>query len=114
MSSSLTDLLSAALSARAELIAGLHAEQTDAYRVFHGTAVGAPGLTVDRYGAVLLAQTFHRPLSDEQLAELQAFYATALPGLMLVWNDRSAKNSLIANTLPPERQVLAEHPSEFS
>ena len=55
MSSSLTDLLSAALSARAELIAGLHAEQTDAYRVFHGTAEGAPGLTIDRYGAVLLA-----------------------------------------------------------
>ena len=114
MSSSLTDLLSAALSARAGLITALHAEQTDAYRVFHGTAEGAPGLTVDRYGAVLLAQTFHRPLCDEQLAELQAFYATALPGLMLVWNDRSARNSRIANTLTPEQQALAAQPSEFS
>ena len=114
MSSSLTDLLSAALSARADLITALHAEQTDAYRVFHGTAEGAPGLTVDRYGAVLLAQTFHRPLSEEQLAELQAFYASALPGLMLVWNDRSARNSRIANTLTPEQQALAAQPSEFS
>ena len=114
MSSSLTDLLSAALSARADLITTLHAEQTDAYRVFHGTAEGAPGLTVDRYGAVLLAQTFHRPLSAEQLAELEAFYATAMPGLPLVWNDRSGKNSRTVNTLSPEQQAIAEQPSEFS
>jgi len=114
MSSSLTDLLSAALSARADLITTLHAEQTDAYRVFHGTAEGAPGLTVDRYGAVLLAQTFHRPLTTEQLAELEAFYATAMPGLPLVWNDRSGKNSRTVNTLSPEQQAIAEQPSEFS
>jgi 23S rRNA (cytosine1962-C5)-methyltransferase len=114
MSSSLTDLLSAALSARADLITTLHAEHTDAYRVFHGTAEGAPGLTVDRYGAVLLAQTFHRPLSAEQLAELEAFYATAMPGLPLVWNDRSGKNSRTVNTLSPEQQAIAEQPSEFS
>ncbi len=114
MSSSLTDLLSAALSARADLITTLHAEQTDAYRVFHGTAEGAPGLTVDRYGAVLLAQTFHRPLSAEQLAELEAFYATAMPGLPLVWNDRSGKNSRTVNTLSPEQQAIVEQPSEFS
>jgi len=114
MSSSLTDLLSAALSARADLITTLHAEQTDAYRVFHGTAEGAPGLTVDRYGAVLLAQTFHRPLTTEQLAELEAFYATAMPSLPLVWNDRSGKNSRTVNTLSPEQQAIAEQPSEFS
>lgn len=114
MSSSLTDLLSAALSARADLITTLHAEHTDAYRVFHGTAEGAPGLTVDRYGAVLLAQTFHRPLTTEQLAELEAFYATAMPGLPLVWNDRSGKNSRTVNTLSPEQQAIAEQPSEFS
>ena len=114
MSSSLTDLLSAALSARADLITTLHAEHTDAYRVFHGTAEGAPGLTVDRYGAVLLAQTFHRPLSAEQLAELEAFYATAMPGLPLVWNDRSGKNSRTVNTLSPEQQAIVEQPSEFS
>ena len=114
MSSSLTDLLAAALAARAPLIAQLAAEHTDAWRLFHGTVEGAPGITVDRYGAVLLAQTFHRPLTVEQLAVLEAFYAQALPGLPLVWNDRSGKNSRIANTLPPEQQALAEQPSEFS
>lgn len=114
MSSSLTDLLSAALTARAPLIAQLSAEHTDAYRLFHGTVEGAPGLTVDRYGSVLLAQTFHKPLNAEQLNALQAFYAEALPGLPLVWNDRSGKNSRIANSLAPDQQALAEHASEFS
>src|SRR5690606_35007356 len=114
MSSSLTDLLAAALAARAPLIAQLAAEHTDAWRLFHGTVEGAPGITVGRYGAVLLAQTFHRPLSAEQLAELEAFYAEALPGLPLVWNDRSGKKSRVANTLPPEQQAIAEQPSEFS
>ena len=114
MSSTLTDLLATALAARAPLIAQLAAEDTDAWRLFHGTVEGAPGITVDRYGTVLLAQTFHRPLTVEQLAELEAFYAQALPGLPLVWNDRSGKNSRIANTLPPEQQALAEQPSEFS
>lgn len=114
MSSTLTDLLSTALAARAPLIAQLAAEDTVAWRLFHGTVEGAPGITVDRYGSVLLAQTFHRPLSAEQLAELEAFYAAALPGLALVWNDRSGKNSRVANPLPPEQQALAEQPSEFS
>ena len=114
MSSSLTDLLTAALAARAPLIERLAAEQTDAYRLFHGTAEGAPGLTVDRYGATLLVQTFHRPLDSGQFAELQAFYAATLPGLALVWNDRSGKHSRIANALPPEHQARAEEPGEFS
>ena len=57
MSSTLTDLLATALAARAPLIAQLAAEDTDAWRLFHGTVEGAPGITVDRYGAVLLAPT---------------------------------------------------------
>ncbi|MCK2089002.1 class I SAM-dependent methyltransferase [Thauera aromatica] len=114
MSSSLTDLLAAALAARAPLIERLAAERTDAYRLFHGTVEGAPGLTVDRYGATLLVQTFHRPLEPGHLAELQAFYAAALPGLALVWNDRSGRHSRIANALRPEHQARAEAPGEFS
>ena len=114
MTTPLSDLLATALAARGPLIEGLLAEQTDAYRLFHGTAEGLPGLTVDRYGPMLLAQTFHRPLDAAQLAELEAFYATALPGLPLIWNDRSAGNSRIANTLHPEQQALAHTPCEFS
>ena len=56
--------LGAALDARRDLIARLHAEGTDAYRLFHGTVEGRPGLTVDRYGSLILTQSFHGPLSQ--------------------------------------------------
>jgi 23S rRNA (cytosine1962-C5)-methyltransferase len=108
----LTDRLQLALSARADLIERLHAEGTDAYRVFHGSVEGVPGLTVDRYGDLLLVQTFHTSLAAEQLAELEAFYATALPGLEVVYNDRSRGNSRIANRLDPARLAVAETPRE--
>jgi 23S rRNA (cytosine1962-C5)-methyltransferase len=75
MSETLLPLLAAALDARADLIARLHAEQTDAYRLFHGSVEGHPGLTVDRYGELLLVQCFHSPLATQALAALRAFYA---------------------------------------
>ncbi|MBL8459740.1 MAG: hypothetical protein JNM92_10295, partial [Zoogloea sp.] len=63
-SHSLIALLCGALDARRSLIAQLHAEGTDAYRLFHGTVEGRPGLTVDRYGSLILTQSFHGPLSQ--------------------------------------------------
>ena len=84
------------------------------YRLFHGTVEGHPGLTVDRYGPLLLAQTFHRPLSAEQLTTLETFYASAFPALPLLWNDRSARNSRIANPLPAAQQELAASRRTFS
>ncbi len=113
MTTSLSDLLAAAFAARAPLIERLAAEQTDAYRLFHGSVEGESGLTVDRYGDLLLAQTFHRALDADELAALEAFYADALPGLPLIWNDRSQSNSRIANKLPPEKSVVAQQPREF-
>ena len=50
----LTDLLQAAFAARQPLLARLHAEGTDAYRLFNGSSENRPGLTVDRYGDLLL------------------------------------------------------------
>ena len=102
--------MSAALERRAELLGRLGAEGTDAYRLFHGTAEGAAGLTVDRYGDLLLVQSFHRSLPPSELAELEAFYAEAFPGLAAVYNDRSRPNSRIVNDLPPESLAAAEAP----
>ncbi len=110
MSDSLTGLLASAFAARAELMTRLSAEQTDAYRLFHGSVEGRPGLTVDRYGDLILVQTFHRPLTANDLAVLEAFYAEALPGLVTVYNDRSQDNSRIANPLEGERKVAAHAP----
>lgn len=110
----LPDCLAAALASRADLIARLEAESTTAYLLFQGSTEGVPGLTVDRYGDVLLIQSFHRPLEDAELAALEAFYAAHLPALVPIYNDRSGANSRIANPLPPAVQAQAEQLREFS
>jgi 23S rRNA (cytosine1962-C5)-methyltransferase len=108
----LTEPLAVAFAARTELLARLSAEQTDAYRLFHGSVEGRPGLTVDRYGDLLLIQSFHQPLVPDQLAELTGYYAGVLPGLTPIYNDRSQANSRIANELPPDRMEAALLPRE--
>lgn len=112
MPDSLTPLLAAALAARADLLTRLHGEDTNAYRLFHGSVEGRSGLTVDRYGDLLLVQSFHQPLAAAELAELEAFYASALPGLTCIYNDRSQANSRIANELPKEQVAAAHTPME--
>ncbi|KAA3652230.1 MAG: class I SAM-dependent rRNA methyltransferase [Proteobacteria bacterium] len=114
MTAPLSDLLATALSVRAPLIDRLLAEGTEAYRLFHGSVEGAPGLTVDRYGDTLLVQTFHQRLSADDLATIESFYATALPGLSVLWNDRSATNSRVANPLTGAAADAASVPREFS
>jgi 23S rRNA (cytosine1962-C5)-methyltransferase len=106
-------LFAAALNARAELITRLQAENTDAYRLFHGSVEGHPGLTVDRYGELLLVQCFHSPLDADALAALESFYAEKTPGLTLVYNDRSGSNSRISNPLAGDQLAAAIAPREI-
>ena len=113
MPANLPDLLSSALEARRALMAQLHAEKTNAYRLFHGSSEGESGLSVDRYGDALLVQTFHRSLPPDELAALEAFYTTAFPGLPLFYNDRSQSNSRISNALAPEQIAAAHEPRLF-
>jgi 23S rRNA (cytosine1962-C5)-methyltransferase len=113
MPASLTDQLASALDARRALLEQLQAEQTNAYRLFHGSVEGEPGLTVDRYGDVLLVQSFHRLLAPTDLAALEAFYADAFPQRPVFYNDRSQSSSRIANTLPPEQIAPAHEPRQI-
>ncbi|MFH1725725.1 MAG: class I SAM-dependent methyltransferase [Elusimicrobiota bacterium] len=112
MPEALSKRLADALDRRAALCRGLHAEETDAYRLFHGSAEGHAGLTVDRYGDLLLAQSFHSPLPPPQLAALEDFYTRAIPGLTLVYNDRSRPNSRVGNELSPESLAAALKPRQ--
>ncbi len=73
-----------AIDARAPLIDRLHAEGTDCYRIFHGVAEGRPGLTVDRYGELVLAQTFRELLVESEIAAIERVVGGAI-----VWNHRS-------------------------
>lgn len=94
--SSLNQALSVALENRQSLLAELHQQGTDCYRLFHGSQEGASGLTIDRYGPQLLIQSFHTPLERDALLELHA-QVNAQLGLetLLVYNDRSQGNSRI-------------------
>jgi 23S rRNA (cytosine1962-C5)-methyltransferase len=89
-------------------------EQTDAYRLFHGSVEGEPGLTVDRYGDILLVQTFHRALAADELTSIEAFYREVLPTLLVIYNDRSQPNSRVSNLLDGALMKLAEMPRQFS
>ena len=109
----LTDLLQAAFTARQPLIARLHAEDTNAYRLFHGAGENRPGLTVDRYGDLLLIQTFHQPLDGHDRVAIERFYAAAVPGLTAIYNDRSGAHSRVGNPLPAEVLAAAQQPREF-
>lgn len=111
---SLSDLLSIAFAARRDLLVRCASEDTNAYRLFHGSAEGYDGLTIDRYGDALLVQTFHQPLGDGELAEIEAFYLALQPDLTVFYNDRSRSNSRVSNSLAPEALALAEQPRTFS
>ncbi len=114
MSSTLHPLLAAAFERRRELLAELEAEQTNAYRLFHGSAENCPGLTVDRYNDLLLIQSFHQALSAAERQEISDFYAPQIPGMTAVYNDRSENNSRICNPLPPDELAAAQIQREFS
>ena len=109
----LIDLLQAAFAARQPLIARLHGEDTNAYRLFNGSSEKRPGLTVDRYGDLLLIQTFHDALDNAERVAIEDFYAATLPGLTAIYNDRSRPNSRVANPLPAELLRAAQRPREI-
>eukprot|EP00747_Dinoflagellata_sp_TGD_P178853 gnl/TRDRNA2_/TRDRNA2_28627_c0_seq1.p1 gnl/TRDRNA2_/TRDRNA2_28627_c0~~gnl/TRDRNA2_/TRDRNA2_28627_c0_seq1.p1 ORF type:complete len:581 (-),score=114.82 gnl/TRDRNA2_/TRDRNA2_28627_c0_seq1:28-1770(-) len=61
-----------ALAARRDAFASWHRNGTNCYRVLYGATEGAPGLTVDRYGEVLLFQTFRARFKDEDAGMIVA------------------------------------------
>ncbi len=85
----LDTLLHAAADRRVGLVARLSALGDDCWRVFHGSAEGRPGLALDRYGPILLAQTFREPLDAADLALLEG-RARDL-GLAFAWNHRGVR-----------------------
>lgn len=85
-------LFARALEKRGALLEALRAEGTDCFRLFHGVAEGLPGLTVDRYGPLLLAQTFRDPLAPAETAALEECLRKTLPGgFSFAYNHRGKK-----------------------
>ena len=112
--------LRSAIGRRASLIERLAAEQTDCYRLLHGTQEGAPGVTLDRYGGLALLQSFHAPVTDVALAGVGRVLDEVCPGLDLVYNDRSAAGSRVLNRpahasggAAASERVVTEHGVRF-
>ena len=70
-------------------------------------------MTVDRYGDLLLIQTFHQPLDGHDRVAIERFYAATVPGLTAIYNDRSGAHSRVGNPLPAEVLAAAQQPREF-
>jgi 23S rRNA (cytosine1962-C5)-methyltransferase len=82
-----------AIQNRKSLIERLHKENTDAYRIFHGTVEGRPGLTIDRYGLQAMVQTFHQGLAQGELDIIEGCLKAWLGfDPRMVYHDRSSRN----------------------
>jgi 23S rRNA (cytosine1962-C5)-methyltransferase len=98
--------LMAALSQRQAFLSEAKANNTDCYRVFHGTVEGVNGLNIDRYGEAWLIQSFHLSLSPEEL-ELISVILKQECDLPVIYNDRAAGHSRIDNPLTDELHAIA-------
>jgi 23S rRNA (cytosine1962-C5)-methyltransferase len=104
------ELLARAIGARAPLLARLHGEGTDCYRLLHGTAEGAPGLTVDRYGPLLLVQTFRTPLEAADVDLVQRTVERELGlALPIVANHRGDDVAAGHIAHEPTTEALQDH-----
>ena len=87
--------LKQALQYRDDLIAQSITEQTDCYRLFHGAVEQWPSLTIDRYGSVLLFQTWRTPLNDEVVEQMAAYIEEHLAeDFHIVWCDRRQRGQV--------------------
>jgi 23S rRNA (cytosine1962-C5)-methyltransferase len=119
--SSVEGPVAAALASRTALLAECHAEGSNAYRLVHGAVEGLPGTTLDRYGDLLLWQTFREPpdvppeLLLPRLHEM-ASEALTLSGdeacasrMQIMWSDRRRRRPAGAPRPPPAPPLSASH-----
>ncbi len=97
-----------ALEARRPLLERLAAEQTDCVRLFHGVAEGLPGMTIDRYGPLVLVQDFRDTLDAEAWTRLQDLLSSAVPDAPHRVLNRRGKSSQTPQA-PATPQALADH-----
>lgn len=104
----LADTVRRAIDRRAPLRERLADQETDCYRLLHGTQEGAPGVTLDRYGTLALLQSFHAPVTEAEVGAIGGVLDELLPGLDLVYNDRSGTGSRVGNRLAGAQRAAAK------
>ncbi|MCP5160671.1 MAG: class I SAM-dependent methyltransferase [Hahellaceae bacterium] len=106
--SDLSQHLVTAWEARASFREQCRDEDTNAYRLFHGTNEGASGVTVDCYGNLVLIQSFHETLPPDDIETIESHFSTRLSqDHYFVYNDRSLANSRTSNVLSETQERLA-------
>ncbi|NRB39286.1 MAG: class I SAM-dependent methyltransferase [Pseudomonadales bacterium] len=85
--------LEQAFDKRALFLAQMQQQQTDCYRLFHGSVEGIMGLTIDRYASNLLIQSFHTPISPQTLIDIYTFYFQHKPEIKNVFYHNRAKGT---------------------
>ena len=71
MNPHIKDILDNAIARRTSLTSKLLAENTDCWRILNGEADWKPGLTIDRYGVLILIQSFYDPIQSEEIATIK-------------------------------------------
>jgi 23S rRNA (cytosine1962-C5)-methyltransferase len=98
------DALARAIERRRGALAAWDAEGTDCVRLLHGTTEGAPGIAIDRYGPLLLVQTWREPLPAGVLDTIAERASRELgTALAPVWNHRGSerREGLIGSEASP-------------
>jgi 23S rRNA (cytosine1962-C5)-methyltransferase len=87
--------LKQAVQKREQLFEQLSDEKTNCYRVFHGAVEGWPGLTIDRYGSILLFQTWRMNLRDDVVEQMANYIEEQLQeNFYLLWCDRTKRGKV--------------------
>ena len=84
-----------ALERRMSFFEQQHAEGTNCYRMFHGATEGVPGLSIDRYGPVLLMQTWREQLDMNRASSIADIIRKEhASSLLAIWNHRGKRGQV--------------------
>jgi 23S rRNA (cytosine1962-C5)-methyltransferase len=90
-------------------------QQTDCYRIYHGSAEGCPGLALDRYGSLALLQLFRPLVLGLDWPELERWCNDHLKTTeLVVWQRRSGQPpQLLYPEVAPESRWVSEMGQKF-
>ncbi len=105
----LLEAVDRALLRRADLLPRLAQQDTDCYRLFHGIAEGEPGLSIDRYGPLLLLQTWRAARSHDEVEQLGAHVNRQLGLDLAIAGNHRGRSAPGCDAHAPGERALQEH-----
>ena len=104
--------LKLAMHQRQDFVETCQNNNTTCYRLFHGAVEHWPSVTIDRYGDVLLFQTWRSDLNDDVVGQMADFIEEQLHHKFYVlWADRRKRGQVERHCVgdaPPEQMLATE------